>query len=132
MQEITGMISNLTETYERVPEADALLPGQGKLIGACPACGAEVRETKKGWFCRNSACQFALWKENRFFAAIGQEMDAITAEKLVKTGKVYLPNCRSKKTGKLYNATVLLSTGENGRAVFELTFDSKKEAANEQ
>ena len=100
----------------------------GKAIGKCPACSAEVHETKKGWFCRNAACQFAFWKDNRFFQAIGKELDARTAEKLVTTGKEYLPNCRSRKTGKLYNATVLLSTDEHGRAVFELTFDSKKGA----
>ena len=125
MQEITEMVSDLVGTYEAVTDADVLMKPGGKVIGSCPACGSEVTEGRKGWFCKNKACRFALWKNSRFFEALGKQMDSVTAEKLLKDGRVYLKNCRSKKTVNMYNTTVLLTTDEEGRAVFKLEFDPK-------
>ena len=119
------MVSELVGTYEAVSDADVLMKPGGKVIGSCPACGSEVTEGRKGWFCKNKACRFALWKNSRFFEALGKQMDSVTAEKLLKDGRVYLKNCRSKKTGNMYNTTVLLTTDEEGRAVFKLEFDPK-------
>ena len=38
-------------------------------VGVCPRCGAPVFEGKKGFFCDNRECSFALWKDNRFFSS---------------------------------------------------------------
>ena len=38
-------------------------------VGVCPRCGAPVYEGKKGFFCDNRECSFALWKDNRFFSS---------------------------------------------------------------
>ncbi|MCU6687120.1 DNA topoisomerase 3, partial [Dorea acetigenes] len=37
-------------------------------VGACPRCGGTVYEDKKGFFCDNRDCAFALWKDNKFFS----------------------------------------------------------------
>ena len=38
-------------------------------IGTCPRCGGTVYEGKKGFFCENRDCSFALWKDNKFFSS---------------------------------------------------------------
>ena len=46
------------------------------------------------------------------------------AEQLLKNGKARLKKCRSVKTGKTYDCTVVLSMGDNGWAQYHLEFDN--------
>lgn len=121
MHEITDMIGSLVQTYEAAKDANVLLPARS-FIGICPHCGKEVVERKKGWFCENRDCQFALWKDNAFFNAIGKKLTKDVAEKLLSSGKVRLTGCKSKKSGKTYDATLVLGTEEDGRASFKMEF----------
>ena len=124
MNEISGMISELVKNYEAVKGADILMHPERRVIGNCPACGNEVAETAKGWFCANKNCRFALWKENRFFQKIGKQMTESIAEKLVKEGKVLLKRCRSERTGRYYDALIRVVPGEGGRAEFQMDFQN--------
>ena len=121
MEEITGMIGSLVRTYEVVKEADVLLPSRS-VIGRCPHCGREVIERRKGWFCDNRDCRFALWKDNAFFDSIGKKLTKGTAEKLLSSGKIRLSGCKSRRTGKTYDTTLLLETEADGRAKFRMDF----------
>ena len=125
MQEISGMMETMVNTYEVVKGADTLMSNV-KVIGNCPHCGAEVVEREKGWFCTNRECRFVLWKDNAYFQKIGKRMTAQIAEKLVRDGRVRLKDCKSQKTGKTYNASLLLSTEADGRAKFTMEFDKDK------
>ena len=44
------------------------------------------------------------------------------AEKLLKDKKAKLKGCHSSKTGKDYDAEILLSVDDNGRAGYKLQF----------
>jgi DNA topoisomerase-3 len=44
-------------------------------------------------------------------------------EKLLRNGRIRLKDCKSQKTGKTYNADLLLSTEDDGRAVFSMEFE---------
>jgi DNA topoisomerase-3 len=44
-------------------------------------------------------------------------------DKLLRDGRIRLKDCKSAKTGKTYNATALLTTAADGKAVFELQFE---------
>ena len=48
-----------------------------------------------------------------------------TAIKLLSDGKVALKGCKSKKTGKSYDTTVVMTVDETQRAVFTLNFEKK-------
>ncbi|MCD7920573.1 MAG: DNA topoisomerase 3 [Clostridiales bacterium] len=122
MQEISGMMETMVNTYEVVKGADTLMSNV-KVIGNCPHCGAEVVEREKGWFCANRECRFVLWKDNAYFQKIGKHMTAQIAKKLVRDGRVRLKDCKSQRTGKTYNASLLLSTEADGRAKFTMEFD---------
>ena len=47
------------------------------------------------------------------------------AEKLLKEGKVKMKGCRSLKTGKTYNATVVMHVDETGRTQYGLEFENR-------
>ena len=126
MGEISSMVSGLVKTYEAVKGADVLMQPERKVIGSCPACGSDVCETAKGWFCRDRGCKFALWKENRFFQTLGKQMTEELAKQLVNQGKARLTHCYSKKSGRYYDTTVHVETGEDGAAAFKLEFGGKK------
>ena len=126
MGEISSMVSGLVKTYEAVKGANVLMQPERKVIGSCPACGGDVCETAKGWFCRDKGCRFALWKENRFFQTLGKQMTEELAKQLVNQGKARLTHCYSRKSNRYYDTTVHVETGEDGAAAFKLEFGGKK------
>ncbi len=124
MREIAGMVTDLVKNYETVKGVEIKMPGNSKVIGSCPHCGADVVERDKGWFCASRECRFVLWKDNAYFKKIGKHLTAGMAEKLVKEGRIKLKDCKSQRTGRTYNADVLLTTEEDGRAKFQMEFDN--------
>ena len=123
MNEIEGMIAELVRTYKIIEDAEVLMHPVLEEIGTCPCCGKHVVERQKGYSCENRQCNFVLWKQNRFFEALGKKMTKPVAVKLLSDGKVALKGCKSKKTGKTYDTTVIMTVDENQRAVFELNFE---------
>ncbi len=131
MEEIEGMITSLVATYEKVKGADTLM-ARNKVIGICPHCGSEVLEKQKGWFCSNRDCRFALWKDNAYFNKIGKRITPAIVEQLLKDGKAPLKGCKSQKTGKTYDANVILTTAEDGRPSFSLEIPNKKRQSGQK
>ena len=73
MGQIADMSQTLVKEHTAPEERFAgLFPdakGNGREgVGACPRCGGTVYEGKKGFFCDNRDCAFALWKDNKFFS----------------------------------------------------------------
>ena len=123
MDEIEEMITGLVRTYKVIEDAEVLMHPALEEIGICPCCGSHVVERQKGYSCENRQCDFILWKENRFFEALGKKMTKQIAAKLLSEGKASLKGCKSKKTGKTYDTTVVMTVNENQRATFELNFE---------
>ena len=130
MTEIEEMVSDLVKNYKIIEDAEVLMHPALEEIGTCPCCGRHVVEKQKGYFCEDRGCGFELWKQNRFFEALGKKMTKQTATKLLHEGRVELKGCKSQKTGKTYDTTVVMAVDENRRAVFRLDFDKKGEAKN--
>ena len=120
MTEINTMITALVKNTEAAKGAEVLM--KNKNVGVCPNCGKSVVEREKGYFCENRECRFVLWKDNAFFKRLGKRLDTHVADKLLRDGRVRLKDCKSAK-GKTYNATVLLSTENDGRSKFSLDFE---------
>ena len=93
-------------------------------VGVCPRCGSAVTESKKGFFCSGRDCRFALWRDNKFFAAKKKEITKPIAAALLTEGRVFIKGLYSEKTGKTYDATVVLE--DTGRyANFKLDFERR-------
>jgi DNA topoisomerase-3 len=83
-------------------------------IGVCPRCGSAVRESSRGFFCDAHSCGFKMWKESKFWTAKKQPLTAAIVTELLKDGRVALKNLYSEKTGKKYDAIIVLDdTGEH-------------------
>lgn len=121
MDSIASMLRELVKTYEAVKGAEFLFPPGEDVIGTCPRCGGQVAEKEKGYFCQSPDCRFALWKENKFFTAKRKKLTRSIAAALLKDGRAPLKDCWSERTGKTYDAVVVLE--DNGEAArFKLVF----------
>lgn len=121
---IVQMLKELVSTYHAIQGAEVLFPSDKEVIGKCPRCGSSVTESKQGFFCENAACKFALWKNSKFFSMKKKQLTKAVASDLLNKGKASLSGCYSEKTGKTYDATVLLE--DDGQwANFKLEFAKK-------
>lgn len=121
MDSIASMLRELVKTYEAVKGAEFLFPPGEDVIGTCPRCGGQVAEKEKGYFCQSPDCRFALWKENKFFTAKRKKLTRSIAAALLKDERAPLKDCWSERTGKTYDAVVVLE--DNGEAArFKLVF----------
>lgn len=83
-----------------------------------------MTESKKGFFCSGRDCRFALWRDNKFFAAKKKEITKPIAAALLTEGRVFIKGLYSEKTGKTYDATVVVE--DTGRyANFKLDFERR-------
>lgn len=129
MQEITGMIAGLIRNYDAA-KGTGLEMSNYRKAGICPCCQSDVVEKPKGWVCSNRGCRFALWRDNAFFKSIGKHLSAGMVERLLSDGRIRLKDCTSRKTGRNFDATLLLSVDPDGRACFQLEFDPPKNRNN--
>ena len=54
-------------------------------------------------------CQFSMWKNDRFFTGKKKELTATVAAALLSKGRAAMKGLYSEKTGKTYDADVLLA-----------------------
>lgn len=124
LKEIQDMISALVQTYEKVKGSDVLMAKEVQTVGICPVCGSSVTERQKGFFCSKRECHFALWKNSRYFESIGKSLTSAVAQKLLSNGEVKLKGCKSAKTGRMYDATVVMTVTEEGKPQFNMNFEN--------
>ena len=110
MADIEEMTRGLIVGYSQISEdAQKLFQAERVVIGKCPRCGEAVYEGKKNYYCGNRACQFVMWKNDRFFEERKKTFTPKIAAALLKSGKVKIKGLYSVKTGKTYDGTVLLA-----------------------
>ena len=124
MEEIESMMKNLVSQYADTPNAPAKAASGAPVVGTCPHCGSDVAEREKGWFCTSRECRFVIWKDNAFFNRLGKRPTRQVVDKLLRDGRARLKDCKSQRTGKTYNASVLMTTEADGRAKFSLEFEN--------
>ncbi len=120
MTEIEAMVSDLVANYQVVKDAAVIMPDSRKSLGKCPVCGADVVERPKSWSCSDRNCNFALWKNNRYFEAIGKHMNESVAKKLLKNGSVHMKDCYSRRLDKYFEATIFLDFDETGKVQYRM------------
>jgi DNA topoisomerase-3 len=91
-------------------------------LGACPRCGAPVREAEKGYFCDSRTCSFKIWLDSKFWTSKKKPLTAQIVTVLLKDGRIALKGLYSEKTKKKYNATVALDDTGDGFVGFTLHF----------
>ena len=118
---IQKMVSGLVRDAAPVDGAEVLFPSGRPVVGKCPRCGAEVTESKNGYFCERRSCKFGLWRDNRFLAAKKISLTKKMASSLLTQGRAYASGIYSEKTGKTYDAFIVLED-DGARSSYKLDF----------
>ena len=110
MAEIEAQVRQLVKTYSCISaDKQNLFQSERVIIGKCPRCNENVYEGKKNFYCGNRSCQFVMWKNDHFFEQRKKAFTPKIAAALLKNGKAKVKGLYSEKTGKIYDATVLLA-----------------------
>ena len=125
MDGISTMLQELVRTYQVIKGTEYLFTPPREVVGKCPRCGGEVAEMQKGFFCQDKSCKFAIWKNNNWWAAKRKQPTKAIVAALLKDGRAHVTGLYSEKSGKTYDATVVLE--DTGQYVnFKLDFDRQK------
>ncbi len=122
MAGISAMLQELVRTYQMIKGTEYLFTPPREVVGKCPRCGGEVAEMQKGFFCQTESCKFAIWKNNKWWELKHKQPTKAIVTALLKDGRARITDCYSEKTGKTYDATVVLE--DDGKyANFKLEFE---------
>ena len=125
MAEIEAQVRQLVKTYSCISaDKQNLFQSERVVIGKCPRCGENIYEGKKNFYCGNRGCQFVMWKNDRFFEQRKKAFTPKIAAALLKSGKAKITGLYSEKTGKTYDATVLLADTGGKYVNYRIATDS--------
>ena len=130
MKDIYALIDKILVSCKEVPEDmrkrySERDSKQKEEVGKCPVCGGPVLEGKKNYYCTNRGCSFAIWKETRFLSSMKKTISKKMAGDLLAKGKTHVKDFFSAKTGKTFEADLLMSV-DDGRVSFSLEFPQRK------
>ncbi len=127
MEGIEAMAAELVRKYSHISEdGQKLFQPEKETVGLCPRCGKPVYEGKKNFACSDRACQFVMWKNDRFWTSRHKEMTRKMAADLLKKGRTSVKGMWSEKKGSTYDAVVILNDTGGKYVNFNLEFKAKK------
>lgn len=123
--DLSRMINNAKQIEVEKIETPKI---EKEVIGKCPKCGKNVYESEKSFYCEGfkeeTKCNFALWKNNKFFEDKGKKITKTIAKSLLSKEKANVKGFKKKDGSGTYDATVVMSL--NGDYVnFKLEFNNK-------
>lgn len=100
------------------------------VLGICPRCGKSIIEGTKGYGCSGwrEGCKFTIWKTGQYGAYkvlkySKKKLTTAMVKKILKDGKVLIKGLVSEKTGKTYDAYIVMQ--DTGSAVYlHLSFEN--------
>lgn len=128
MEGIEAMVSALVHTYHEVDESkQGMFASDREVVGRCPKCGGNVYEGRTNFYCENRDCDFALFKNNRYFASMRKELSRPVVQALLKNGKAKVSGLYSKKKDCTFAAIIHMDiSGKYPQ--FSMTFDGEKDS----
>ena len=131
MDGIEAMAAELVRKYSHISEdGQKLFQPEKETVGLCPRCGKPVYEGKKNFACSDRACQFVMWKNDRFWTSRRKEMTRKMAADLLKKGRTSVKGMWSEKKGSTYDAVVILDDTGGKYVNFKLEFPKRKDGAH--
>ena len=128
MDGIEAMAAELVRKYSHISEdGQKLFQPEKETVGLCPRCGKPVYEGKKNFACSDRACQFVMWKNDRFWTSRRKEMTRKMAADLLKKGRTSVKGMWSEKKGSTYDAMVILDDTGGKYVNFKLEFPKRKD-----
>ena len=127
MDGIKEMAAVLVRKYSHISEdGQKLFQPEKETVGLCPRCGKPVYEGKKNFACSDRACQFVMWKNDRFWTSRRKEMTRKMAADLLKKGRTSVKGMWLEKKGSTYDAVVILDDTGGKYVNFKLKFPNER------
>ncbi len=131
MDGIEAMAAELVRKYSHISEnGQKLFQPEKETVGLCPRCGKPVYEGKKNFACSDRACQFVMWKNDRFWTSRRKEMTRKMAADLLKKDRTSVKGMWSEKKGSTYDAVVILDDTGGKYVNFKLEFPKRKDGVH--
>ena len=131
MDGIEAMAAELVRKYSHISEdGQKLFQPEKEAVGLCPRCGKPVYEGKKNFACSDRACQFVMWKNDRFWTSRRKEMTRKMAADLLKKGRTSVKGMWSEKKGSTYDAVVILDDTGGKYVNFKLEFPKREDGVH--
>lgn len=131
MDGIEAMAAELVRKYSHISEdGQKLFQPEKETVGLCPRCGKPVYEGKKNFACSDRACQFVMWKNDRFWTSRRKEITRKMAADLLKKGRTSVKGMWSEKKGSTYDAVVILDDTGGKYVNFKLEFPKRKDGVH--
>ena len=131
MDGIEAMAAELVRKYSHISEdGQKLFQPEKETVGLCPRCGKPVYEGKKNFACSDRACQFVMWKNDRFWTSRRKELTRKMAADLLKKGRTSVKGMWSEKKGSTYDAVVILDDTGGKYVNFKLEFPKRKDGVH--
>ena len=128
MDGIEAMAAELVRKYSHISEdGQKLFQPEKETVGLCPRCGMPVYEGKKNFACSDRACQFVMWKNDRFWTSRRKEITRKMAADLLKKGRTSVKGMWSEKKDSTYDAVVILDDTGGKYVNFKLEFPKRKD-----
>lgn len=130
MGDIVHLLDQIIEECREVPVEKAQQFSAEKSsrreIGKCPVCKGPVYEGKSNFYCGKRDCSFALWKENRYLSSMKKSVSRKMAEELLSRGRCHEKDFYSARTGKTFEADLILEVLPDGKTSFRMEFPEQK------
>lgn len=124
VSDIEAMVSELVRDCRAVQGSEVLFSSGREIVGKCPRCGGDVTESRKGYFCERTDCRFGLWRDNRFLVSKKISLNIKMVSALLKDGHTYANGIYYEKTGKSYDAFIILED-DGVRSTYRLDFSDR-------
>jgi len=133
MSDINSFVADTVQNHNTMPnEFKALFPSNnpttgeaGQIIGKCPRCGGVVAEFHKGFFCDNKVCKFAIFKNSKYFTSKKVTLTKDIVIAFLTEGRIFMSGLYSEKSGKTYNATIVVDDKGEGYPSFKMEFEQR-------
>ena len=130
MKSVREYVAETVKNGKNIPtEKSHLAPTRQEVVGSCPSCKAAVTESKLAFSCehnRDGNCKFILWKKSKYPPLQKKTITTSEAKQLISDGKVFMKGLYSTKKGRTYDATLVLSVGEDGKPDYRQEFGGKR------
>lgn len=124
-QWVNQLIADYGEISEEEKQRFSTANSGREQVGLCPRCGSPVYEGEKNFYCSNRECKFCIWKETKWLSGMKKKVSKKMAESLLSKGRVSVTGLYSQKTGRNFDADLVLEdTGEYVN--FKLDFSNNK------
>ena len=107
-------ISDKTPVVSKKSTSSKTSKSSDDVLGKCPACGGDVRESQKGFFCTNySNCKYGIFKEDKYLQLFKKKPNKTRVKSLLKNGEAKVKSLTGKD-GNKFDALLKYEKNSNG------------------